>query len=463
MKLIIFTLSVFLLIFIPVLYFFYPSGIMGPSDYIGNDNISFKFNKEYRPLDQELYSNSKILLSNISELKNIVNIRSTQNNNTTIPPIGNSLLFYENNFFIGLKQGLIIKLNQDFKNPELLLDISGQAVLNEEADQEEGLNGFNFIKNENGGYLLLVNYVDRNKNKVLSSFIVQDNFSKIDNSKEDKLLVYKNLEIDPFYLGHNCGTINIVSNEEIFSCVGDKIGLELIDVNPDILSKYFSDKFHSLIFKVDLKSKNKILKKDYENIIYIKENIGIEIISRGLRNPWNFHIDEDGLNAIVGDVGEYDWEEVNILNNKSLYSKHFEYPYYEGKNKNNIPIPEEYKKNFFHPQHIYHHRESNLSDFNREGCAIINGRNFLNKNKSRVYFYTDYCSFFINKIEISDLTHKIKVGKFFDLREDKNLSKDKLKELHIYKHDLYILKDSIFILGHINENYALFKMKLLNY
>ena len=109
-----------------------------------------------------------------------------------------------------------------------------------------------------------------------------------------------------------------------------------------------------------------------------------EIFAYGLRNPWRFAF--DGQRIAIGDVGQAEWEEVNILSVKTARGVNFGWPAFEGNEQYDWrqPVPPD-DPTF--PMHTYSHAGG--------GCAVISG--YVSRDPriaalARRYLYADFCT-----------------------------------------------------------------------
>ena len=110
-----------------------------------------------------------------------------------------------------------------------------------------------------------------------------------------------------------------------------------------------------------------------------------EIWDYGLRNPWRISFDPCNGNLYIGDVGQYNWEEVDI-EAPGMGNKNYGWVYKEG-NANKYPNLVGNNQTLTPPVDEYSHAAGNCSitgGFVYRGSAIpsLRGR----------YFYGDYCS-----------------------------------------------------------------------
>ena len=108
-----------------------------------------------------------------------------------------------------------------------------------------------------------------------------------------------------------------------------------------------------------------------------------EIYAYGLRNPWRFSL--AGNVMAIGDVGENEQEEVDILTVASVRGSNFGWPQYEGNLLHDASKPGQHPPKF--PIFIYDHDSG--------GCAIIGGcivKDVQLPTLNGRYMYGDLCT-----------------------------------------------------------------------
>jgi glucose/arabinose dehydrogenase len=110
-----------------------------------------------------------------------------------------------------------------------------------------------------------------------------------------------------------------------------------------------------------------------------------EIFAYGLRNPWRFAIDPKDGSFTIGDVGRFDFEEINHLPASLARGANFGWPAYEGfveRRKRLVPeVP-----NPTPPVHVYKHDR---------GCSVIGGYVIRDPDLPKLegrYLYSDACT-----------------------------------------------------------------------
>jgi len=111
-----------------------------------------------------------------------------------------------------------------------------------------------------------------------------------------------------------------------------------------------------------------------------------EIWSYGWRNPWRFSFDSETGDMWIGDVGQYDIEEIDFEPASSEGGGNYGWRCYEGSstfNTSNCDL----QQNFNFPIYEYFHNEGRCSvtgGYVYRGCAV--------PDLSGTYFFGDYCS-----------------------------------------------------------------------
>lgn len=116
-----------------------------------------------------------------------------------------------------------------------------------------------------------------------------------------------------------------------------------------------------------------------------------EIWALGLRNPWRFSFDTLTNELYIADVGQLDWEEINVQPATSSGGENYGWRCYEGTSVNFADCE---VVNPIAPIFEYAHTQD-LPDFH---CSITGGMVYRGKAYTRmngIYFYADYCSGYI--------------------------------------------------------------------
>ena len=268
--------------------------------------------------------------------------------------------------FIVEKSGKIKILNQDGTvNSTPFLDIEDRVSTNA---NERGLLGLAFHPNYPENPFFFVNYTNNSGATTISKFSVSAN-QDIANDSETILL-----EINQPYANHNGGCINFGPDGNLYIGMGD--GGSGGD------PQNYSQNTESLL--------GKMLRINVNSGAYsIPENnpYGDEIWSVGLRNPWKFSFDSLNGDLWIADVGQNEFEEINMVQNNPA-NINYGWRCYEGNEPYNLSgCPEE---GLTFPVSTYSHYSS--GDFK---CSITGGYVYRGNQISGlngVYFFADYCS-----------------------------------------------------------------------
>ena len=268
--------------------------------------------------------------------------------------------------FVVEKSGKIKILNQNGSvNSTPFLDIEDRVSTNA---NERGLLGLAFHPNFPENPFFFVNYTNNSGATTISKFSVSAN-QDIANDSETILL-----EINQPYANHNGGCINFGPDGNLYIGMGD--GGSGGD------PQNYSQNTESLL--------GKMLRINVNSGAYsIPENnpYGDEIWSVGLRNPWKFSFDSLNGDLWIADVGQNEFEEINMVQNNPA-NINYGWRCYEGNEPYNLSgCPDE---GLTFPVSTYSHYSS--GDFK---CSITGGYVYRGNQISGlngVYFFADYCS-----------------------------------------------------------------------
>ena len=278
--------------------------------------------------------------------------------------------------FVVEKSGKIKILNPDGSvNSTPFLNIEDRVSTNA---NERGLLGLAFHPNYPENPFFFVNYTNNNGDTTISKFSVSTD-ENIANESETVLLV-----INQPYGNHNGGCINFGPDGNLYIGMGD--GGSGGD------PQNYSQSTGSLL--------GKMLRINVNSGAYsIPENnpYGDEIWSVGLRNPWKFSFDSENGNLWIADVGQNEFEEINMVENNPA-NVNYGWRCYEGDEPYNMSGCPDNGLTF--PVATYSHYNS--GDFK---CSITGGYVYRGNQISGlngVYFFADYCSGEIGMLSTED-------------------------------------------------------------
>lgn len=242
-------------------------------------------------------------------------------------------------------------------------------------DGEMGLLGIAFHPNYASNGYFYVNYNDVNTGKTTISRFSR---SAGDPDKADSLSEFKIIQIYQPYDNHKGGQILFGADGYLYIGMGD--GGNQGDPGNRAQNK---DTLLGKILRIDVNSTSGLLNYSIPpDNPYAVSGGAKEVYALGFRNPWRFSQDSETGLIYVGDVGQSNYEEVNILQNGKNYGWRITegfscYNPSSGCDTTGITMPVK----------VYNHTGGN--------CSITGG--FIYRGQRRpeltgAYIYGDYCS-----------------------------------------------------------------------
>lgn len=156
-----------------------------------------------------------------------------------------------------------------------------------------------------------------------------------------------------------------------------------------------------------------------------------EIWSYGLRNPWRFSFDRDTGALFIGDVGQYDWEEVNYQLLNSEGGENWGWRCYEGNHEKDITDCDDLSQYDF-PILEYPHDD----DGEFVGCSVTGGyiyRGAEHPLLNGYYLYADFCSgrFWMALKEVNGEWNPIDIGPLSGISSVSTFGEDCYGELFV--------------------------------
>ena len=252
-----------------------------------------------------------------------------------------------------------------FQNGQLNIDtpfLNIEDRVNDESN-EMGLLGLalhpNFAQN---GYFY-VNYTGARGDTFISRFTAGENSA----DPNSELIL---LRVKQPYPNHNGGTMNFGPDGYLYMGLGDGGSGGDPEGNGQSL-----DTLLGKILRIDVDSK--------EPYAIPSDNpFGDEIWAFGLRNPWRMSFDSATGDLYIGDVGQGDWEEVDIIPASSRGGENFGWNYREGAHDFEGDGPAD----MIDPIAEYSHGEG--------GCSVTGGYVYRGAMPewNGIYLYGDYCT-----------------------------------------------------------------------
>jgi glucose/arabinose dehydrogenase len=116
-----------------------------------------------------------------------------------------------------------------------------------------------------------------------------------------------------------------------------------------------------------------------------------EIWATGLRNPWRFSFDHERGLLVIGDVGQNEYEEIDVVP-ASRAALNYGWNVREGLHRYSLPRPA--PANLVEPLHEYAHHD---------GCSVTGGyvyRGSMLGALRGTYFFSDYCQGWLRSFRV---------------------------------------------------------------
>jgi glucose/arabinose dehydrogenase len=277
----------------------------------------------------------------------------------------------DSRLFVVEKGGKIKILNSNgTTNAIAFLDISGQVS----TGSEQGLLGLAFHPNYLSNGLFFINYTNLSGNTVIAKYAVDSGNSDIANASSGSIL----LTIVQPYANHNGGTLKFGPDGYLYIGMGD--GGSAGD--PENRAQNSAVLLGKML-RIDVNSGTPY------GIPTDNPYVGItgadEIWAIGFRNPWKFSFDKIKNNLWIADVGQNNFEEINIAGTTQA-GLNYGWRCYEGNAAfNTTGCPPQASMKF--PLAVINHTTGACSV---TGGYVYNGTTY--PNFKELYFFTDYCN-----------------------------------------------------------------------
>lgn len=280
----------------------------------------------------------------------------------------------QNNIFVTEQQGQIHVFADDLETTqsEVFLDIRDRVS---EASNEEGLLGFTFdTEYSTNGHFYVYYSASSPRRSVISRFSVSQNNPNIADPLSETIM----MEIPQPYSNHNGGQIAFGPDGYLYIGLGDGgSGGDPIGNGQNISTVL------GTILRIDVGSvsENKSYSIPIDNPFVGISGVREEIWAYGLRNPWRFSFDSATGFLWAGDVGQNNWEEVDIVRKglnygwNTMEGTHC-FPSTNNCDTTNLELP------------VYEYRHT-------EGCSISGGYVYRGNEIPWLigtYIYGDFCS-----------------------------------------------------------------------
>ena len=286
-------------------------------------------------------------------------------------PVGLEHAGDERLFVLQKNSGIIEIYNLDGEFINDFLDIDGLST-----GSEQGLLGLAFHPNyeENGRFF--INYTATNGDTFISEFSVSDDPNEADANSEQVLM-----EIEQPFVNHNGGGLEFGPDGYLYIGTGDGGSGGDPENNAqdpqELLGK---------MLRIDVDSGDPYGIPE-DNPFVASEDTLDEIWAIGMRNPWRYTFDEENGDLWSADVGQNQWEEINVEPGDSDGGLNYGWRCYEATYEYNTDSCSSDLDVFF-PIAEYSHGGDNF-------CSITGGIVYRGPQYPRLYghyFFTDYCA-----------------------------------------------------------------------
>lgn len=257
------------------------------------------------------------------------------------------------------------------------------------AGNSQGLLGLAFDPNYLTNGYFYVNYINSDGHTQISRFSVSSGNPDKANAASEKFI----LQIQQPYRYHNGGCMRFGVDGYLYIGTGDGDD-ETGDPNDYAQN---TQSFLGKMLRIDV-HKGDPYKVPKSNPFVNSPDILHEIWNIGLRNPWRWSFDAVTHDLIIADVGQDNWEEINVQPANSKGGENYGWRCYEGDHAFNTAGCKAKKKYTF-PVSEYSHAASTGD------CSVTGGFVYRGSAYTALYgkyFYADFCSGIIRMFDIDD-------------------------------------------------------------
>ena len=278
------------------------------------------------------------------------------------------------------QRGMIWSIINTGNSKKIFLDIRDKVYKPVFPGDERGLLGLAISPNFDSDSLIYLNYINKDKQTVVSRF-------NTTNSSEEILISF-----DQPYSNHNGGMLAFGPDGYLYIAVGDGGSAGDPDYNAQNRKNLFGS-----ILRIDVDT-DKGYSTPETNPFIDSQDMMPEIWSYGLRNPWRFSFDRKTGDLYIGDVGQHNWEEINFQSSASSGGENYGWNHYEGEDIYNESAP---LSNHTEPIHFYPNNANIfkvLLGWDEEdafGCSVTGGYVYRGNDIPDIqgyYLFADYCT-----------------------------------------------------------------------
>jgi len=276
--------------------------------------------------------------------------------------------------FVCSKSGVIFIIDENGNVlSEPFLDISDSV----QPFNEGGLLSLAFHPEYNLNGFFYIFYSDLDGNSQISRFTVDVNDpNKADASSEK--FIFKSTKNSSLHIG---GCIRFGPDGYLYISIGD--GIEYGEVQK-------LNSFNGKLLRIDVDRGDPYTIPEDNPYVSDDEAFG-EIWALGLRNPWRFSFDRANDNLWLSDVGEKDYEEINLVPASNTDTLNFGWPCYEGPDLTESFPCDNPNQSFTLSTSGYSHRNFGTCTGSITGGYVYRGQ-AEKLNNFGAYISADFCS-----------------------------------------------------------------------
>lgn len=269
-----------------------------------------------------------------------------------------------------VEQGGTVRIIRDGRTlSEPFLDISDRVT----AGGEQGLLSIAFPPDHEESGLVYAYFTDSDQNQRVAEFEAPAGESA-DPASEREVLV-----MDDFASNHNGGLLQFGPDGLLYIGTGDGGGIGDPERNAQDLSSLLGK-----ILRIDPRAAGgRPYSVPSDNPFAGRKGARPELYAYGLRNPWRFSFDHGTGDLAIGDVGQSDFEEIDIVPTARAAGANFGWSALEADQRFN---PDQTAPGAIAPALAYSHEE---------GCSVTGGYVVRDPELTSLdgrYLYGDFCS-----------------------------------------------------------------------
>lgn len=258
----------------------------------------------------------------------------------TMPDDGTGRIFYVT------LDGFVYIIKNGKQYPLPFLDLDGIVTA---MNAEQGMYSLAFHPDFKNNRRFFVSYIENGTDDfVVAEYKAYRYVKDFADPKSGKEI----LRFSPRHPFHQGGQLNFGPDGYLYIAIGDG-GEPLVEPVPDFDVAQHLDSFGGKLLRIDVdrieptKPTDSSEDDNPRNYSIPRDNpfvklpwVKTEIYALGFRNPWKFSFDRETGELYLSDVGNYDWEEINLVKKGGNYG----WPYKEGPVCFFFPLPEDKPK-----------------------------------------------------------------------------------------------------------------------